>query len=577
MLSRMGRIVAAVFVSFVIVAATSPVSTRGGAFVIRNVRIFDGEKIIADNSVAVADGKIVAVGRNLAPPAGAQVIDGTGDTLLPGLIDSHVHAWIRDVLKMDLVMGVTTDLDMYMWSQNIAPWRTQEAQGASDAADFRTAGTAIAVAGGHGTVESDLPKMIPIQGPEQAQAFVDERIAQGSDYIKVFYDNGPRFASMTKETLVAIVKAAHARHKMVIVHVFSAQGYLDAIDAGADGLAHVPIVKLPEPQFRDALRSHQLFAITTLGYTDFFFGAQRLWLKLADDPLIAPYLSRVARQMLAQPAYLNREHISYADNEANLRTLRDAGVPILAGTDANDAQSGALLQAELELMVKAGLSPTETLADATSVPAKIFALNDRGRIATGMRADLLLVRGDPTRDIRKTRDIVAIWKQGRPVNRESVREKLAPDYEAWKFGAGWMSDTDQIFKGTSTERLQTAVGGPAHSPSTLILDCEVKPGIQYPFAGAMYSPTLANAKTSLAKDIDFWTRGDSKTYYVAVFTKSGGKTPALRQFVAGKEWRRITMPFSDFHTDGHDVTLISIVATEPGTDHFELSGFELGS
>ena len=151
MLSRMGRIVATVCVGFVIAAAaTSPMSTHGGAFVIRNVRIFDGEKIIAANSIAIADGKIIAVGTNVPSPPDAQVIDGTGDTLLPGLIDSHVHAWIRDVLKMDLVMGITTDLDMYMWWQNIAPWREQEAQGAPDVADFRTAGSAIFVSGGHG-------------------------------------------------------------------------------------------------------------------------------------------------------------------------------------------------------------------------------------------------------------------------------------------------------------------------------------------------------------------------------------------------------------------------------------------
>jgi imidazolonepropionase-like amidohydrolase len=456
---RVLRIVATICLAFVVAAATaSPPASRGGAFVIRNVRIFDGEKIIAADSVAVSDGKIVAVGRNVAAPPDAQIVDGTGDTLVPGLVDSHVHAWIRDVLKMDLVMGVTTDLDMYMLSQNIVPWRKQEAQGAPDAADFRTAGTAIAVAGGHGTVEPNLPKLVPLEGPEQAQAFVDERIAQGSDYIKVFYDNGPRFASMTKETLAAIVKAAHARHKMVIVHVFSAQGYLDVIDAGADGLAHVPIVKMPEPQFRDALRTHHVFAITTLGYTDFFFGRERVWSKLLDDPLIAPYLSQIARQNLMQPAYPNREHISYADNEANLRTLRDAGVPILAGTDANDAQSGALMHAELELMVKAGLTPTETLADATSVPARIFSLSDRGRIAPGMRADLLLVRGDPTKDIRATRDIVAIWKQGRRVDREGIREKLAQENEAWKFGAGWMPDTDKRGSAVNTHGHQRVHG-----------------------------------------------------------------------------------------------------------------------
>jgi hypothetical protein len=472
-------------------------------------------------------------------------------------------------------MGVTTDLDMYMWSQNIAPWCKQEAQVAPDAADFRTAGAAIAVVGGHGAVESDLPKLVPIRGPEQAQAFVDERIAQGSDYIKVFYDNGPLFASMTKETLAAIVKAAHARHKMVIVHVFSAQGYLDVIDAGADGLAHVPIVKMPE--FRDALRAHHIFAITTLGCTDFFFGTERLWSKLADDPLIAPYLSRVARQILAQPAYSNREHISYADCEANLQTLRDFGVPILAGTDANDAQSGALLHAELELMVQAGLTPSETLADATSVPARIFSLSDRGRIAPGMRADLLLVRGDPDKDIRATRDIVAIWKQGRRVDRESFRAKVAQENEAWKFGAGWMPDTD---KRGSAVNIRTAISG-STGPS-MALACDLPEAIPHPFAGANYLPGVPLHKTgpvdlSGASDISFWSRGDGKTYSVAVFTQSTGGTPALRPFVAGKKWEKHTMPFSDFHTDGHDITLVSFVATAPGKYDFELRDVQIGA
>jgi imidazolonepropionase-like amidohydrolase len=577
MLSGIARIVAAVCVGIVVAAATtSPASTRSGAFVIHNVRIFDGEKIIDADSVAVANGKIVAVGKNVAAPPDAQVIDGTGDTLLPGLIDSHVHAWIRDVLKADLVMGITTDLDMYMWSQKIAPWREQEVRGAPDVADFRTAGTAIVVAGGHGT-EKTLPPITPIRGPEEAQAFVDERVAQGSDYIKIFYDDAPWFAAMPKGVMVAIVRDAHKRGKLAVVHIYSAQGFLDAIDAGADGLAHVPIVKMPEPQFTDALEAHHVFAITTLGYTDFFFGRERLWSKLPDDPLIAPYLGPIARRMLSQPGYPDREHISYVDNAINLRTLRDAGVPVLAGTDANDAQSGALLHAELELMVKAGLTTLETLADATSVPAKIFSLNDRGRIAPGLRADLLLVRGDPTKDIRKTRNIVAIWKQGVRVDRESYRHRTAQENEAWKFGAGWMPDADTIFKGTSKVRLRVVDGGPDRSPSTMILACDVRPEIKYPFAGAMFIPALAQAEPKLAgiKEVSFWSRGDGKTYSVAMFTKAGGATPVLRPFVAGKDWEKHTIPISEFHTDGHDISLLSIVATEPGTHNFELSGFHL--
>lgn len=580
MVRRIVRIVAAVCVSLVVGAAAPARTPARNAFVIRNVRIFDGERIIEADSVAVADGEIVAVGTNLAPAPDAQVIDGSGDTLLPGLIDSHVHAWIREVLEMGLVMGVTTELDMYMRWEDALKWRAEESKGASDIADFRTAGTAIAVAGGHGT-ESDLPPMTPIRGPDQAQAFVDERIAHGSDYIKVFYDNGPRFAAMSKETLAAIVKAAHARHKMAIVHGggASANGYLDVIDSGADGLAHVPIVKLPEPECRNAAREHHIFAITTLGFTDFFFGRGRLWSKLPTDPSIAPYLGPLVRRDLEQPGFKNFEHISYADNEADLRMLRDAGVPLLAGTDANGAQAGAILHTELELMVNAGLTPSETLADATSVPARMFSLDDRGRIAPGMRADLLLVHGNPTKDIRATRDIVAIWKQGLRVDRESRREVVAQRNEAWRFGAGWLPWTDAIFKGNSKVRVSTIEGGPNHAATTMIVSGQVNSGIEYPWAGVAYFPgqsyRMANGDISGSPLISFWAKGDGKNYKVMLFQRDG--TPSTKYFPTTSEWTQVAIPFSEFASDGRDVSEILFASSAVGDFHFEISDMHPGA
>jgi urease alpha subunit len=192
-----------------------PAIATHSTFVIRNVRVFDGDRIISANSVLVESGRIRAVGVDLKGPAGAQVIDGTGDTLVPGLIDSHVHAWTRDVLREALVLGNTTVLDMFMWSQNLRPWKEQEGTGATDIADFRTAGTCIATAGGHGSsIENLAWTNTTIGKPEEAQAAVDERIAQGSDYIKIMYDNGPRFAAMPKDVMEAIVTAVHKRGKM---------------------------------------------------------------------------------------------------------------------------------------------------------------------------------------------------------------------------------------------------------------------------------------------------------------------------------------------------------------------------
>ena len=131
MIRRLIRILAAICAGLLVTATTASIpAPSGGAFVIRNVRIFDGEKVIDANSLAVADGKIVAVGNEVAAPPKSQLIDGRGDTILPGLIDAHVHAWGREVLEMGLMMGVTTELDMYMNCETAQKWTAEEARGA---------------------------------------------------------------------------------------------------------------------------------------------------------------------------------------------------------------------------------------------------------------------------------------------------------------------------------------------------------------------------------------------------------------------------------------------------------------
>jgi imidazolonepropionase-like amidohydrolase len=547
-------------------------STDAPPFIIRNVRIFDGEKTIDADSVTVSDGKITAVGRDLPAPHGVQVIDGTGDTLLPGLIDSHVHLWNHDELKQALVFGNTTVLDMFMWWQLGKRWKEEELQGASDIADFRTAGFGFATPGGHGNENPSADTTIT--RPEQAQAKVDERIKQGSDYIKIFYENGPRFPAMPKDVMEAIVKAAHKRGKMAIVHGTS----LDIVNAGADGLAHLPIAKLAEPQWRDALKTHHMFVITTMTFTDFHLTPGRLAASLPDDPRMKPYLGPISLRALAEPQFHNSdtEHLSYADSETNLRTLREAGVPLLAGTDAADTDPiGALLHVELELMVKAGISPAEALADATSVPARIFSLTDRGRIAPDLRADLLLVHGDPTTDIRKTRDIVAIWKQGVRVNREKFQEEIAERNAAWSLGPGWIPVSSE----QSSVHIQALESGNKFSRRAIVLTGEVKPASGFLFAGAEYSPTLqydgASDDISGTPGISFRARGDGKTYTVSLFDQTGNAT--TRYFVAGKNWSDVAFRFSDFGSDGKNVARIQIASSVLGPFHLELADAHMGA
>jgi imidazolonepropionase-like amidohydrolase len=168
----------------------------------------------------------------------------------------------------------------------------------------------------------------------------------------------------------------------------------------------------PRPDVIALLARRHAFAITTLTVTQSTLGTLSGPLLLA-DPRVAAVVSKDAEAQMRKP--MSMRCAGSLDNAfAAVRQMRDAGVPILAGTDspAPGSGNGASLHQELELIVKAGLSPSEALAAATSVPARTFGLKDRGRIAPGLRADLLLVRGDPTRDITSTRDIVGVWKAG---------------------------------------------------------------------------------------------------------------------------------------------------------------------
>ena len=122
-----------------------------------------------------------------------------------------------------------------------------------------------------------------------------------------------------------------------------------------------------------------------------------------------------------------RFKINFALMQQSIGSLAAAGVPILAGTDAPNAGTafGASLHHEMQLLVDSGLSPTQALAAATSLPARYFGLSDRGRIAAGLRADLCLVQGDPSHNIKCTRDIVQVWKAGQPIDREKRRTEVA--------------------------------------------------------------------------------------------------------------------------------------------------------
>lgn len=395
--------------------------------ILQNVRVFDGVNVLPGvDAVQVADGLIRAVG---APQPlhefEEEVIDGRGGTLLPGLIDAHAHVFPGD-LEQAAVFGVTTVLDMMADPVQAAELRSAAASSA-DLADLRTAGTAATVPGGYGwyLVEMGLlPPFPTLTAPEQADAFVAERLDEGSDYLKILLDDGSAVGmptpSMADETLHALVAAAHDRGVMAVAHALTAESARLAAAAGADVLGHL-FVDRPAPEFADELAARGTVVIPTLAVLGELFGRPQ-GPQLAADPRVTPYLSQGARRMLTMDPVPLGEGARHDFDVAThtLAELRDAGVTVLAGSDASNLGTahGATLHHELRRLVSAGLTPQEALTAATAAPARCFGLTDRGRIAPGLRADLVLIDGDPLADIDRTLDILGVWRGGQRIARE---------------------------------------------------------------------------------------------------------------------------------------------------------------
>lgn len=390
-----------------------------------NVNVFTGTELLPSQSVLVSDGLIAAVGTGLSVPPDAVSLDGTGRTLLPGLIDSHTHI-LGPALTNALRFGVTTELDMANSLELLRPAFAAQDDPDCPVADLRSAGAAATVPGGHGT--SYLPDVPTITEPAEAPAFVAARRAEGSSYLKIHYEDGQitsRLAGhpvpvISLPTLTALAAAARAAGMLCLVHVGTQRAAGEAIQAGVNGLAHIFFDEEPDADFGRFAAEHGVFIVPTLTTIELTAGRSEIG-GLADDPELAPYLpaadlSLLQRHQRAQAPQLpvNLDHA-----RAAVRLAAGAGVPILAGTDAVLALHGSGMHRELELLVQSGLTPAQALTAATATPARIFGLTDRGRIEAGLRADLVLVRDDPTHDIRASRRIELILKRGRIMDRQA--------------------------------------------------------------------------------------------------------------------------------------------------------------
>lgn len=380
-------------------------------FVIANVDVFDGYRMVRNRTVTVSNGVIV----ELAPAAGKP----SGMTLLPGLIDSHVHVSNELSLEQAAALGVTTELDMWGDPKNLIPLKHALERGEyPNAADFRTAGTGATVAGGHPT-EFGVP--MPVLKPgEDVQNFVDARLLEGSDYLKIMFEH--ELPTLSDAQLNELVAAAHRRGKLAVAHEGVQSEGLAEMKAGVDGVEHIFADSPMTKEFLEVAKAAHMVFTPTLAVVSAASGRPTGG-PLAKDGRFAPYLPAWQADVLKATfpeKTTARNHYEYAQEA--VRVLHRAGLSILAGTDAPNPSTGygASLHEELLLLTQCGLTNEEALQAATADPAKQFGLVDRGRIEVGRRADLLLVQGDPTKDIQATRQIVKVWKAGVQIQRKTV-------------------------------------------------------------------------------------------------------------------------------------------------------------
>lgn len=521
-------------------AMAEPAATASAITVIRNVRLFDGEQVHAATNLLLRDGLVHSIGSELDVPAAANVIDATGMTAVPGLIDAHVHS-VSSARADALRFGVTTMLDMFRPPFDFDQVHAErESAGPTEQADLFSAGFLATVAGGHGTQYGiNVPTLA---GPEAAFEWVAVRKAEGSDWIKIIIEPGwgkRALPTLDAATVTALIAAAHANELMAVAHVSSYDDALLAIESGIDGLVHLFGDREVDAPFLAAAQANGIFVVPTTPVLAAIHGHDDTdWIPA--HPLLGPRLTAAQRESLAMhfPAP-DDDGSAWSNVQANVIAMHAAGIPILAGSDAQNPATtyGASLHHDLRLLVGAGLTPLAALRAATSASANAFGLQGRGCLKPGCRADLLLVNGNPLLDIEATAMIDAVWKNGHriefklpvaPLDSASADATPQSSVDLLSEPTRWMAAADNYMGGNSTANIAWV---DEHPTRRLSITGQVTPGYAFPYAGAMWftnaipmQPVDHSAMTQLVLEFD----GPDSDYQVLLFSGANQSLPPVQ-------------------------------------------------
>jgi imidazolonepropionase-like amidohydrolase len=463
-------------------AMTASSGAPAAELVVRNVRLIDGTGAPPRDgvSILVRDGVIREIAPTVGTPEGTAVIDAPGGTVIPGLIDSHVHLSSvpgaafrgdreeekrerrRVHLRGYLANGVTSVLDTGISFEHLAEIRRWLAAGAPGPRVYAL-GPPLSAPGGYA---DDRPKSYAfhfnVPDPASAEAMV-ARVAQAETVgikVKIEYGFGPTavWPIHSPEIRRAIVAAARSHELPVYVHAFSEDEQRIAIEMQAHALVHGGFMRgAPSDEHVEQLRAAGIWVISTLSVTD----ASRLGLKpeLLDAPHIRLSVPEVERETARDPAsgkaliaevtrlskpwwmpgwlldalivtFPSLNAITPEPASAAIGRFHAAGIPVVMGSDSGNWEiipyefHGPTSVREVELLANAGMTPAEAIEASTRLPAEMIGVADEiGTVEVGKRADLVILPEDPLADLSVLTRPLWIVKDG---------EARTP--------AGWMSD-----------------------------------------------------------------------------------------------------------------------------------------
>jgi imidazolonepropionase-like amidohydrolase len=371
-----------------------------------------------DITIVMENGRIRDMGPSskIPTPAGATLLDLTGKFIVPGIINAHGHvgAKTEPQLRQYALYGVTTATSMQTDPDEVVQVREAQKRG-----ELRGARVS--------TVKYRFAPDPEVVTPEQARAKVDQTVAAGADYIKIWVDGGfGTRAKLTPEFCAAVLEQARKHGKLTFGHAYELVDAKMLVERGLNVLAHNVRDREVDSDFIALLKQRNITLIPTLIRDEllFAYGDAPAWV---DDPFflkfVPPERLAVLKSKIRDEQVKNPQRAlikaGFEMNRINLKKLSDAGVRIAFGTDSGGAADRFFIQGysehrEMELMVQSGLTPMQVIQSFSKGASEALGIDKEfGTLAKGKVADLLVLEKNPLDNITNMRSIQTIYLGGK--------------------------------------------------------------------------------------------------------------------------------------------------------------------